>query len=59
MDTKKTVLARLTLSVLTSVPVMANDWKGEAKGAWLDGEVETANGYEHIVSVEDYLNLVK
>ncbi len=42
MNTKKKLLATMTISALVSVPAMANTWEGEAKDAWLDGKVETA-----------------
>jgi hypothetical protein len=42
MNTKKTVLASLIMTTMVSTPVFANDWKGHANDAWLDGKVEAA-----------------
>ncbi|MED5526263.1 BON domain-containing protein [Gallaecimonas pentaromativorans] len=43
MRFNKTVLTALTLTALASAPAMAaNNWKGDAKDAWLDGKLETA-----------------
>ena len=42
MNTKKKLLATMTLSTLVSMPALANTWEGETKDAWLDGKVETA-----------------
>ena len=42
MNFKMNALAALTATSLMTSPVMANDWQGEAKDAWLDGKLETA-----------------
>lgn len=42
MKIKMNGLAILTAATLVSTPVLANDWKGEANDAWLDGKLETS-----------------
>lgn len=43
MKTKTSLLTiGITLAALTSAPLLAQDWQGEAKDAWIDGKLESS-----------------